>query len=160
MLSQNAFEVWCQKLALSEQAKASLSQIRSSPPSRLVRSAAGNVSGRYPSKKMGCAIQFESHRGELAAIYQFEHDPVVLEFYDQPPALKLTYPSKKGRQVGVLHTPDFFVIRQEGGGWIECKMEAHLLQLTEQMPHRYVHTPDGGWSCPPGEAYAERLGFF
>jgi hypothetical protein len=33
---------------------------------------------------MGCAIQFESHRGELAAIYQFEHDPVVLEFYDQP----------------------------------------------------------------------------
>ena len=78
MLSQNAFEVWCQKLALSEQAKASICQIRSSPPSRLVRSAAGNVSGRYPSKKMGCAIQFESHRGELAAIYQFEHDPVVL----------------------------------------------------------------------------------
>ena len=78
MLSQNAFEAWCQKLALSEQAKASLSQIRSSPPSRLVRSAAGNVSGRYPSQKMGCAIQFESHRGELAAIYQFEHDPVVL----------------------------------------------------------------------------------
>ena len=49
MLSENAFEAWCQKLALSEQAKASLSQIRSSPPSRLVRSAAGNVSGRYPS---------------------------------------------------------------------------------------------------------------
>jgi len=160
MLSQNAFEVWCQKLALSEQAEASLSQIRSSPPSRLVRSAAGNVSGRYPSKKMGCAIQFESHRGELAAIYQFEHDPMVLEFYDQPPALKLTYPSKKGRQVGVLHTPDFFVIREDGGGWIECKMEDHLLQLTEQMPHRYVHTPDGRWSCPPGEAYAQRLGFF
>jgi hypothetical protein len=90
MLSQNAFEVWCQKLALSEQAKASLSQIRSSPPARLVRSAAGNVSGRYPSTKMGCTIQFESHRGELAAIYQFEHDPVVLEFYDQPPVLKLT----------------------------------------------------------------------
>ena len=51
MLSQNAFEVWCQKLALSEQAKAALCQIRSSPLSRLVRSAAGNVSGRYPSKK-------------------------------------------------------------------------------------------------------------
>ena len=160
MLSEHAFEVWCQKLALSEQAKASICQIRSSPPSRLVRSAAGNVSGRYPSKKMGCAIQFESHRGELAAIYQFEHDPVVLEFYDQPPALKLTYPSKKGRQVGVLHTPDFFVIREDGGGWIECKMEDHLVQLTEQMPHRYVYNADGSWSCPPGEAYAEKLGLF
>jgi hypothetical protein len=39
-----------------------------------VRGAAGNVSGRYPSKKMGCTIQFESHRGELAFIYQMEHE--------------------------------------------------------------------------------------
>jgi hypothetical protein len=53
MLSEHAFEVWCQKLALSEQAKASICQIRSSPPSRLVRSAAGNVSGRYHSRENG-----------------------------------------------------------------------------------------------------------
>jgi putative transposase len=81
---------------------------------------------------MGCTIQFESHRGELAAIYQFEHDPAVLAFYDQPGAIKLVSPSKKGRQIGVLHTPDFFVIREDGCGWIECKMEDHLVQLAEQ----------------------------
>ena len=93
MLHEDTFEVWCQKLALPQQGKALICQIRSSPPSRLVRSAAGNVSGRYPSQKMGCTIQFESHRGELAAIYQFEHDPAVLEFYDQPGPIKLVYPS-------------------------------------------------------------------
>ncbi len=84
MLSEDELEVWCLQHTLSEPAKAVICQIRSSPPSRLVQGRAGNVSGRYPSQKMGCTIQFESHRGELAAIYQFEHDPAVLEFYDQP----------------------------------------------------------------------------
>ncbi|MGZ3625070.1 MAG: TnsA endonuclease N-terminal domain-containing protein [Ktedonobacteraceae bacterium] len=160
MLSEDAFEVWCLQQALSQQAQAVVRQIRSSPPSRLVRSAAGNVSGRYPSKKMGCTIQFESHRGELAAIYQFEHDPTVLEFYDQPGAIKLMYPSKKGKQVGVLHTPDFFVIGEKSGGWVECKMEEQLVQLAEQMPHRYQRSADGNWVCLPGETYAKALGFF
>src|SRR2546422_674120 len=160
MLSQNAFEVWCQKLALSEQAEASLSQIRSSPPSRLVRGAAGNVSGRYPSKKMGCTIQFESHRGELAFIYQMEHDATVLKFYDQPESIKLIYTGKTGKPVGIFHTPDFFVLRSDGAGWVECKMEDHLPQLADHMPHRYVRNGDGTWSCPPGEAYAQPFGLF
>jgi putative transposase len=53
MLSEDEFEVWCFQHALSEQAKTVIRQIRSSPPSRLVRSAAGNVSGRYPSRENG-----------------------------------------------------------------------------------------------------------
>jgi putative transposase len=69
MLSEHAFEQWCEHLVLSEEAKSLIARIRSSPPSRLVQSAAGNVSGRYPSKKMTCSIQFESHRDELAFIY-------------------------------------------------------------------------------------------
>lgn len=76
---------------------------------------------------MGCTIQFESHRGELATISQFEHDPAVLAFYDQPGAIKLVYPSKKGRPVGVLHTPDFFVIRQDDRGWREAFREAEAV---------------------------------
>src|SRR6266576_2151167 len=114
MLSQNAFEVWCQKLALSEQAKASLSQIRSDPPSRLVRSAAGNVSGRYTSKKMGCSIQYESYKNELPFLYHLEHEASVLEFYDQPEKIELVYQNKDDtRRVVVKHTPDFFVLQEE-----------------------------------------------
>jgi putative transposase len=158
MLTDELFEVWCLQHKLSEQAKTIIQRIRSSPPSRLVRGAAGNVSGRYPSKKMGCTIQFESHRGELAFIYQLEHDPTVLEFYDQPEPIKLTYQGKTGRQVGLFHTPDFFVLREDGGGWVECKMEDQLPQLAEHMPHRYVRGSDGTWSSPPGEAYAKAFG--
>ena len=58
--------------------------IRSARPVRRVGSRAGNVSGAYASRKMGCTIQFESHKVELWAIYSMEHDPQVLEYYDQP----------------------------------------------------------------------------
>jgi hypothetical protein len=51
---------------------------------------------------MGMTIQFESHRVELAAIYEMEHDDSVEEFYDQPPSIKLDYLSAEGRHLGVL----------------------------------------------------------
>jgi transposase InsO family protein len=161
MLSENAFEHWCQYLNLSVEARTTILRIRSSPPSRVVRSSAGNVSGRYPSKKMGCSIQYESHKNELPFIYHLEHDPSVLEFYDQPEKIKLIYQNKeKTRRVVASHTPDFFVLHDKRAGWVECKMEEDLLRLAEQNPHRYVHHPDGSWSCPPGEAYAAPLGLF
>ncbi len=69
MLSKEAFEQWCWQLGLSDQAKAVITQIRTSPPARHVQSSAGNVSRTYPSIKMGCAIQFESHRDELPFAY-------------------------------------------------------------------------------------------
>jgi transposase InsO family protein len=161
MFDDRAFEDWCLHLGLPEETKKLIAHIRASPPIRRVQSAAGNVSGRYPSKKMGLSIQFESHRLELAAIHEMEHDPDVLAFYDQPGRIKLTYQGKNiDRRVGAIHTPDFFVIRQDRAGWLECKMEERLVELAEDMPHRYVRGSDGAWSCPPGETYAEPYGLF
>ena len=160
MLSRDEWLQLCRRLDLSAQAQAAVEAIRSSPPSRRVRSAAGNVSVRYPSRKMGVIIQAESHRNELAGIYEKEHDPETLEYYDQPPPIKLLYPAKSGRRVGVLHTPDYFVIRTDSAGWEEWKTEEELVRLLEQMPHRYVREEDGRWHCPPGEQYAETLGLF
>jgi putative transposase len=160
MLNDKAFEQWCLRLGLSDQAKAAITQIRTSPPARHVQSAAGNMSGTYPSIKMGCSIQFESHRDELPFVYLLEHDPQVLEFYDQPYGqIKLTYPNKDGtRKVTTKHTPDFFVLREDGAAWTECKMEDHLVRLAKDKPGRFVPNTDGSWSCPPGEAYATPLG--
>lgn len=81
-----------------------IQNIRSSQPDRRVRSAGGNVSVRYPSRKMGGVIQAESHRNELAGIFEMEHDANTLEYYDQPSPIKLEYQAKSGRRVGVLHT--------------------------------------------------------
>jgi hypothetical protein len=68
----------------SLQASEVVACVRSSPPVRHVSSRGSSVSGTYASRKMGCTIQFESHKVELWAVYTMEYDPQVLEYYDQP----------------------------------------------------------------------------
>jgi len=160
MLSDGQVAQLCHDLGLSAQAQAVIAAIRAAPPSRRVRSAAGNVSVRYASRKMGVTIQAESHRNELAGIYEKEHDPATLEYYDQPAPIKLVYPARSGRPVGVWHTPDYFVLRTDAVGWEEWKPAEQLARLAETMPHRYHQSEEGRWQCPPGEAYARPLGFY
>jgi hypothetical protein len=160
MATENEIDNLCQKLAFSEAARETLARIRSSAPSRRVQGGRRNVSGSYPSRKMGVTIQFESHRNELARIYELEHNPQVLEYYDQPPAIELCYLAKSGRQNRHLYTPDFFVIRTDSIGWEECKTEQDLVKLSENSPNRYRKGEDELWHCPPGDEYAEQFGFY
>ena len=67
-----------------------------------------------------------------------EYDSDLLEYYDQPPSIKLNYKSKNERNVGVWHTSDFFVLRQKEAGWEEWKTVEELEKLTIKMPHRYI----------------------
>jgi len=156
MLSDTELLVWFRRLKTTESAQAAIRQVRSSDPARRVGGGQHNVSGRYPSKKMGVTIQFESHRVELAAIYELEHDPEVLEYYDQPPSIKLEYESHKGKRLGILHTADYFVIRCDGAGWVECKTDEELNRLSERNSKRYRF--EDRWRCPPGEVYAASVG--
>ena len=160
MLSSEALESWCKGVGVLPHARALIDQIRRSDPARRVGGGRSNVSGRYPSRKMGVTIQFESHRVELAGIYEMEHDAEVLEFYDQPIQIKLNYQAPGGKPLGVLHTPDFFVIRKTAAGWEEWKTEENLLRLAAQSPNRYCSTENGQWRCPPGEACAKEFGFY
>src|SRR5258708_3764973 len=98
MMTSEEFQAWCQRLRLSPEAIAQITKIRSSPPSRAVTGRANNVTGRYPSPKMGVVIQFESHQVELWAIYAMERDPDVLEYYEQVEAFQLEYRAKSGRR--------------------------------------------------------------
>jgi hypothetical protein len=147
------------RAGLPEAAQAAIAHIRSSGPSRRVGGGRSNVTGRYPSKKMGVTIQFESHRVELPAIVELEHDHSVLEYYDQVPAIKLDYRSADGKRLGVMHTPDFFVIREDGAGWEECKTEDDLKLLADRNPNRYRREGQE-WVCPPGQQYAQSYGLY
>ena len=100
MLSRDDLLTLYERLSISDEARSIIDQVRSSDPARRFRSGRGNVSGRYPSKKMGVTIQFESHRVELAAIYEMERDAHVLEYFDQPPSIKLLYDSANNRRSG------------------------------------------------------------
>lgn len=160
MLTDVDLLAWYTKLELAERARKVIDHIRSSDPARRVGGGRRNVSGFYPSKKMGVTIQFESHRVELAAVYELEHDDDVLEYFDQPPSFKLDYDSADGRHMGVLHTADYFVIRSDCAGWEECKTEDELVCLNRKNPNRYARDQKDRWICPPGEAYAAGAGLY
>ena len=156
MLSNQDYTAWATRIGLSDQAQSVVAHIRSSEPARRVGGGRANVAGRYPSRKMGVTIQFESHRVELPTILELEYDHNVLEYYDQAPSIKLDYCSANGKRLGVFHTPDFLVIRTDSAGWEECKTEEELTRLAEHNPHRYCregHT----WICPPGRQYGEEF---
>ena len=159
MLSEQDFAAWAKRVGLSDEALSVVAHVRGSNPARRVGGGRSNVTGRYPSKKMGVTIQFESHRVELPAVYELEHDDEVLEYDDQAPSIKLDYSSADGKRLGVFHSADFFVMRANRAGWEECKTEEDLIRLSERNPNRY-RRDDHGWVCPPGREYAERFGLY
>ncbi|WP_243372624.1 DDE-type integrase/transposase/recombinase [Geotalea sp. SG265] len=160
MLTDDEFFAWCLQNNISEEAKRQIQRVRKSEPSRRVSGKVGNVTGKFPSRKMGKTIQFESHTVELPFIATYENDDDVLEYYDQPNPIKLIYENKKGRKLGVIHTCDFFVIRRHSAGWEECKNAKKLLELQKKEPNRYFQDDDGIWRCPPGERSAETYGLY
>lgn len=159
MLTDQDLTAWGMRVRLSDRALSEIQHIRHSEPSRHVGSGRANVTGRYPSKKMGVTIQFESHRVELPTVFDLEHDKTVLEYYDQVSPIHLDYCSLAGKRLSVRHTPDFFVIREDCAGWEECKTEEDLARLSERNPKRYRREGQG-WICPPGHQYAQLRGLY
>lgn len=158
-MNQQEFEEWSKRLNLTSDAINEIQRIRNSPPSRRVGSGGYNVSGRFSSRKMGVTIQFESHKVELPAIYLMEFDENVLEYYDQPPSLKVVYyQSKNGkdRKAAYLYTADFFVIEKDRAYWVEWKPEEQLIKMSQDKPDRYFKE-NGEWKFSLGINYAKEF---
>ncbi len=129
-----AFEQWCRALALSPSTCDYLATIRGRPPVRRVTSRAGNVSGTYPSGKMGVTIQ----KVELWAILVMDHDSEVLESFDQAVTFNLRYPgTRAGKTQGHYYTPDFLILRKGSVCFEEWKAESELHRLAQRYPTRY-----------------------
>jgi transposase InsO family protein len=160
MLNGTECELWCAQVGLTAEAVAVVNQIRTSEPVRSVGANGGNVTGRYPSQKMGRTIQFESHTCELSFILlcEFPEMDDVIEYWDQPYKLPVTYKNKKGRTVRTHLVPDFFLLRKEAAEFVECKTEEQLVRLAKEQPNKYRLDADGNWRCPPGEAAAAMFG--
>lgn len=158
MLNETEFSDYCIRHNFSPTARRLIDQVRSSPPSRRVKSGIANVACRFASRKMACIIQAESHRNELPAVVGWEYDGNTLEYYDQPPKIKVAYQDANGRKRGHLITPDFFVLEQDFAGWVECKTEEWLKTRAAEGSTVYVPDGSGRWRFPPGEDYAAAVG--
>lgn len=158
MITELEFEEWCNTLRLPPAGEALVRSIRGAEPARRVQGRRSNSVVRYPSKKMACIVQAESHTVELPLVYILEHSSKVLEFYDQPCQIRLKYRTAEGHAGGFLHVPDFFVIYTDKAGFFECKPGAAMDNLANDMPWRFQRNAEGRWTCPPGEDFANPLG--
>ena len=153
-----ALLAYLRHLRLPADAQELVRAIRSAPPARSPQTRRGNMAVWYPSKKMGCIIKAESAKVEFAFLLEAEHDDEVLEFYDQPPAIRLEYRDRRGQLQRPWHTADYFVFRRQSAGWEECKPVEKLHRQAQARPNRYRLDDRGVWRCPPGEAYAAAFG--
>lgn len=160
-LSDTQFEELALRLGWSTQTTAYVDRLRHSQPVRLVRGQVGNVRGRYPSRKNECVLQFESHTSELAFILHVEHHrPDIHELYDQPTTFPIQYQNLQGRKITRHHTPDFFLVGDNGAGFVECKSEQELIKGAKKFPGLYRFGKDGKWHCPPAEDYLKPFGLY
>lgn len=159
MMTQQEYQLWCRRLGIKGKTRELIDTIRTSEPVRLVRGDGNSVVGLYPSRLMGRTLQFESHRCELPFIQQMEHATGdVLEIWDQPTRLTLSYENGRGKRVTVQYVPDFFLCRNDCAELVECKTEEDLVRLAEEEPNRYRRGEDGAWHSPPMEELAKELG--
>lgn len=159
MLSPDEFQVHCKLLGLSSEAQALIIRIRSTQPFQRIRSGANRVACFFPSRKMGRTIQAANQSLHLAAIYLYEYDKDVLEFWDEPGQIKVTTPARSDGRLGAfMAKPPYFVIHQNYAGWEEWKSENWLEHQAAEHPHLYRIDDKRIWHYLPGEEYATKLG--
>src|SRR5260370_42116716 len=112
-----SLQTYFRRLKLQKEAQDLLICIRSSPPSCLPDSRAGNMPVWYPSKKMQCIIKAESAKVEFGFLLEAEHDDEVLEFWDQPPPIELIYHDRRGRIPPPPPTHDYLRVSHCYAGW-------------------------------------------
>lgn len=159
MMTKQKYDLWCRRLGIKGKTRKLIDTIRNSQPVRAARGGGSSVMGIYPSRLMGRTLQFESHRCELPFIQQMEHTKGdVLEIWDQPITLTLSFKNVRGKKSTVSYVPDFFLCRKEYAEIVECKTEDDLVNLAEKLPNRYCRGEDGTWHSPPMEELAKDLG--
>jgi putative transposase len=158
MLSDTALEALFERLGMSEVGRDRVRLVRASPPAREARTGRGRSVSIFASIKMGRGIQAESRTVEFPACYCYEHDPGVLEFWDQPyGGLSVAY-EREGVPAsrGILQ-PDYLVIRSSGIAYEEWKPEHKLQRLAVERPDVYRFV-DGAWCHQPARAASRALG--
>ncbi len=135
-----------------------LNQTRASEPARAVGiHARTNIVAAEVSMKMGCTITSESH-AERSIATQFELDPEVFEYWEQPPTIEILKTDKRGSRRRRPYTPDFLVLKRSGPIVVEVKTQEDVENLVGSDPKNWAKTDFGYDFIPAREAYQLQYG--
>ncbi len=159
MLDTTELQALLSRLNIGEYGTKAVTCIRRDAPVRRPAPNRASTTVRYASRKMPFILDAEAFETEVAALVTWDSDPTILEIYAQPYSLPITYTGKSGRKVSPTITPDFFLIRETGLAFVECKREEELVRLAAEIPDRFRRCADGRWESPPASVAAARMGF-
>lgn len=153
------FSDYSDRLAAMELPASALTYIESSfeASSREVgEGGARSVRGRFPSRKLGQFIKFESHTCEALYVLHQEMDPKSHAVLDQPQSVPIERVLPSGKRHVATYTPDYLNIC-DGIRVIECKPRDALVDLMLERPEDWLVGEDGVSFIPAVRAFG-RLG--
>ena len=159
MLTDMHLESYFESINLPQKGHDFVRRVRGSDPSRSVTEGnLENVSSVIYSEKMGHTIQSESSTGEYPAIYEYEFEPEVLEYWEQLPSVKVTGYNKSGRKTSWKLRADFLLLTKRGVIVDEIKSDNYInKKISEGHPAWYVDDQDVTHYLP-AEEYFLQLG--
>lgn len=99
-------------------------------PVRKVRNRGKNIIGKFPSRKMGRMVAYESLI-ERDTIYLLEFDNGVSRYEEQPLTIRYEDDGKERH-----YTPDFWVLLENGRQClVECKPARHVMKEKNQRKY-------------------------
>jgi transposase InsO family protein len=156
-VSPEQFEQLNYLYRLSPDATAYVSAVRASPPARQVTSVhVRNTLWRYASHKMHRSISAESSL-EKTFLALCEYDDDVIEYWDQPGTVRLTYRNAKRHWRRSSYTPDVLVLRKAYVEVIQIKPSSVCESLVEERPGRWRKS-DGRFHDTAADCYFKTLG--
>lgn len=158
MLSDEELEQHMSALQIPPAGRALARKIRRDGPERELRGRMDCVRVRHISRKMGGrALYAESRTVEFPGIYIREFDPQTLEIWPQPCKFDLHVHGQKGA-TRLQHTPDLFLVREDGLLIEEWRTEKRLMRLSSERPEHFYKDQGGHWHYEPVEEYVKSLG--
>ena len=158
MLSDEELEQHMSALQIPTAGRALVRKIRRDGPERELQGRMDCVRVRHISRKMGGrALYAESRTVEFPGIYFREFDPQTLEIWPQPCKFDLHVQGPKGA-TRLQHTPDLFLVREDGLLIEEWRTETRLARLAHERPEHFYKDQDGKWHYAPFEEHIKSLG--
>ncbi|QSI33251.1 DDE-type integrase/transposase/recombinase [Variovorax sp. RKNM96] len=151
---ERAFVDW----RVPETGRQLIRRIRTEGPVRSLQSRMDTVRTRFISTKMGRALYAESRTVELPAIVFRENDKGTRELWPQPCMVDMMASGPRGGQTRLQHTPDLFLLTDEGFVMEEWREEARLQRLASERPHHFFKDQEQVWHYLPAEEHFKRLG--
>ena len=114
-------------IGLTEEGKAYVMSVASSPPNRVVGThRVCNLLCDVPIPRLGVVLQAESASGEYFFLLEMSRRRDVVAIFDQPQSVPLVITTKAGVKTPITYTPDFLIVFHDRVEIYEVRKDSKL----------------------------------